>query len=106
MVSVERFVVNTSSALVALVTSAVNATVLPVAVASTYVFVAFSLGYFMSEFEASVLSVLLLATSSLVDVNTFSANVALVTSLFRLAFVVASAAVRLMVSVERFVVNI
>ncbi len=82
--------------------------------------VAFSLGYFVSEFDANVPSILLLATSSLVASvavalvtsversfdRTPSALVALVTSLFKLVVIVASALVRLVVSAERFVVNI
>ena len=67
--------------------------------------VAFSVGYFTSEFEARVPSILLLATSSLVVVNRFSAVVALVTSLFKLEVIIASPLVRSVASVLRLLVK-
>ena len=59
----------------------------------------------MSEDPSDVTSILLFTTSSLVVVNRFSAVVALVTSLFTLAVIVASPLVRSVVSVLRLVVK-
>ena len=65
LISVFKLVAIVASAAVALATSAAKAAEPIEVFASTYVFTAFTLGYFTSEVPSTVTSMLLLARSSL-----------------------------------------